>query len=263
MRIDASQNVLIGTTDTAPGAGDTNTGVSFRSGGDGFFSKASSYAARFNRNTNDGDVVTFAKDGSTVGSIGSNNDGGSKLFIGSSASAVKFKTNAIVPCTDTGSNNNNDINLGENGTAFKDLYLSGGVFLGGVASQNKLDDYEEGTWTPTLVGTTSGSATVTVTAATYTKVGNMVNVRGHISADLSSHNIVGVVEIGGLPFTSSSQAGAGSTGYNSLVAGAVHLRSISSTLRLGKGDSNNWLHTDLLTGSNALMFFEATYETTS
>jgi len=69
MRIDSSGNLLVGTTDSAPGAGDTNTGVSFRSGGDGFFSKASSYAARFNRNTSDGDVVTFAKDGTTVGSI--------------------------------------------------------------------------------------------------------------------------------------------------------------------------------------------------
>ena len=33
---------------------------------------------------------------------------------------------------------------------FKDLYLSGGVYLGGTGAANKLDDYEEGTWTPTL-----------------------------------------------------------------------------------------------------------------
>jgi hypothetical protein len=33
---------------------------------------------------------------------------------------------------------------------FKDLYLSGGVYLGGTGSANKLDDYEEGTWTPVL-----------------------------------------------------------------------------------------------------------------
>ena len=31
---------------------------------------------------------------------------------------------------------------------FKDLYLSGGVYLGGTGSANQLDDYEEGTWTP-------------------------------------------------------------------------------------------------------------------
>ena len=133
----------------------------------------------------------------------------------------------------------------------------------GTGTSELLDDYEEGSWTPTLIGTTSGSATVTVTTAKYTKVGNMVNVRGYISVDLSSHNIVGVVEIGGIPFVANSQAGAGSVGYNLVVAGAIHLRPISSSIRLGKGDSNNWLHTQLLTGSNALMFFEATYETNS
>jgi hypothetical protein len=31
---------------------------------------------------------------------------------------------------------------------FKDLYLSGGVYLGGTVAANYLDDYEEGTWTP-------------------------------------------------------------------------------------------------------------------
>jgi hypothetical protein len=30
-----------------------------------------------------------------------------------------------------------------------DLTLSGGVYLGGTGSANYLDDYEEGTWTPT------------------------------------------------------------------------------------------------------------------
>ena len=38
MRIDTSQNLLVGTTDSAPRAGDTNTGVSFRATGDAFFS---------------------------------------------------------------------------------------------------------------------------------------------------------------------------------------------------------------------------------
>ena len=70
MIIDSSGNLLVGGTDTAPGAGDTNTGISFRAGGDAFFSKDSSYAARFNRNTNDGDLVTFAKDGATIGAAG-------------------------------------------------------------------------------------------------------------------------------------------------------------------------------------------------
>lgn len=38
-----------------------------------------------------------------------------------------------------------------------DLTLSGGVFLGGTGTANKLEDYEEGTWTP---ATPTGSWTV-------------------------------------------------------------------------------------------------------
>jgi hypothetical protein len=40
------------------------------------------------------------------------------------------------------------ISLGGSSSRFKDLYLSGGVYLGGTGAANLLDDYEEGTWTP-------------------------------------------------------------------------------------------------------------------
>ena len=59
---------------------------------------------------------------------------------------------------------------------FKDLYLSGGVYLGGTGSANKLDDYEEGTWT---IGVTVGGAAQTVLGpvANYTKIGDTVSIR--------------------------------------------------------------------------------------
>jgi hypothetical protein len=56
-----------------------------------------------------------------------------------------------------------------------DVTLSGGVYLGGTGSANKLDDYEEGTWTPTEL---SGSG-ITLTPNTtnwYAKVGDLVSV---------------------------------------------------------------------------------------
>ena len=62
----------------------------------------------------------------------------------------------------------NTIDLGQAGGRFKDLYLSGGVYLGGTGAANKLDDYEEGTWTPTAQ---LYSGTMTVNSATYTKIG--------------------------------------------------------------------------------------------
>ena len=52
-----------------------------------------------------------------------------------------------------------------------------GLFVGGTGDANKIDDYEEGTWTAVIK---SGSNTITQTSGspqfTYTKIGNMVYV---------------------------------------------------------------------------------------
>jgi len=128
--IDSSQNLLVGGTDTAPGAGDTNTGISFRAGGDAFFSKDSSYAARFNRNTNDGDLVTFAKDGTTVGSIGT--EGGNLTIDGSTATGktgIEFGGAEWYP-RESGANSDGLTSLGGGSDRFKDLHLSGVSYNG-------------------------------------------------------------------------------------------------------------------------------------
>jgi hypothetical protein len=80
-----------------------------------------------------------------------------------------------------------------------DLTLSGGVFLGGTGSANKLDDYEEGTWT-IAVALASGSATVgTNKTGAYTKVGRLVSVTGRV--DITSvSNPSGMLTLS-LPFT--------------------------------------------------------------
>ena len=61
-------SVLVGTTDDAPGVADTNVGVSINSGRV-FASAEGDYALNLNRNTSNGDIARFRKDGSTVGSI--------------------------------------------------------------------------------------------------------------------------------------------------------------------------------------------------
>lgn len=71
---------------------------------------------------------------------------------------------------------------------------------GGMTSE-LLDDYEEGTWTPTVTSSGGGSPTQTA-GGTYTKVGNSVNVRGYIN--LTAHTGSGTISITGLPFTSGS-----------------------------------------------------------
>lgn len=75
---------------------------------------------------------------------------------------------------------------------------------------NTLDDYEEGTFTPTLVPGTSGTITLhsSFNLLSYTKIGNAVTIRGRIVVD-SVSSPVGTLSITGLPFI------CGSPGKNS------------------------------------------------
>jgi hypothetical protein len=75
---------------------------------------------------------------------------------------------------------------------------------GSGASSSVLDDYEEGTWTPTYFGaTTVGTTSYTFRNGTYTKIGNLVHATAIIG--VSSATGTGNARIGGLPFTSLSQ----------------------------------------------------------
>ena len=59
-----------------------------------------------------------------------------------------------------------------------DLTLSGGIYLGGTGAANKLDDYEEGTWSSTLGGVVASTNAVD---GSYTKTGNVVAINGSIT----------------------------------------------------------------------------------
>jgi hypothetical protein len=96
---------------------------------------------------------------------------------------------------------NGGVDLGIPTQRFKDLYLAGGVYLGGTAAANKLDDYEEGTWTPALITTGGVTTTAITTYGIYTKIGNICHIHAKIAATLSS--LPGqTFQISGLPFTS-------------------------------------------------------------
>ena len=76
-----------------------------------------------------------------------------------------------------------------------------GVHLGvtSATSSNLLDDYEEGTWSPTHTG---GSGTGSFSNAEYTKVGRKV----HIAFSFAFSSGGGDMQIGNLPFTSSNHS---------------------------------------------------------
>ena len=105
----------------------------------------------------------------------------------------------VEPTTD----NNND--LGSSSKRWQDLYLSGGMYLGGTTSANFLDDYEEGTWSPTLLAGMTG--TISTITATYTKVGRQVSVR--LVVDGTSLAVASAAVFRSLPFAIYNPGGLG------------------------------------------------------
>jgi hypothetical protein len=72
---------------------------------------------------------------------------------------------------------------------------------------NTLDDYEEGTWSPVLsAGGNNATMSVNGNTGRYTKVGNIVHIRGYI-AITSKGSMSGSVILNGLPFTNASGYG--------------------------------------------------------
>ena len=74
------------------------------------------------------------------------------------------------------------------------------------ADANTLDDYEEGTWTPTVASTVGTITTIGSNYGTYTKVGNTVNVRGYFNITTNGTG-AGSISVTGLPFAISNVGG--------------------------------------------------------
>ena len=120
------------------------------------------------------------------------------------------------------------------------------LFVGGTSTDNSLDDYEEGTWTPKIMYYSSGSwydttmTTVGNKSAKYTKIGDMVYVdMGWDSFEVQNSNYC---VIGGLPFAGGHR-GSISVAYTNAVNNHQNqgcLVSTGSTLIEFYYSSNNW-----------------------
>ena len=221
MRIDSSGNVLVGKTVT------TRTVVGAELRPDGFIrgTKDSAHAFDCVRTTDDGDVIRVYKDNTHVGSIGVVNS--NNLFIqgDSTNSGLQCGTNTILP-VQSGANASNTIDMGDASNLWKDIYLGGGLYVGGTGTANKLSDYEEGTWTPSFNFSelTGFSGSITTTDATYTKIGNFVSLNVGFSFSGSSGNVSTgdlCTVSGGLPFTQKGSTYGGTGGCFAFNAGST------------------------------------------
>ena len=220
--IDSSENVMMGTTQNIANSDANDTG-----GSAAFFGMSASQTGTgvhvssrraaplvLNRMANEGDLITFNQAGTAFGSIA--NEGGDALCIQSGttsgAGLIFHPSNAWIVPARNNAKIDNAIDLGRSAHRFKDLYLSGGVHLGGTGSANKLTDYEEGTWTPTINDGVIASA-----AGYYTKIGRMVTVTYYYVLTTLGSSTTTVI-VGGLPFTS------GNSGEGMQTVGSVLCR---------------------------------------
>ena len=133
--------------------------------------------------------VIFAASGGAIKSIG----GDVSLVQGAVGLRINDSGLAISPTTSS-ANSDATTDLGVSNIRFKDLYLSGGVYLGGTGAANKLDDYEEGSFTAT-----ASQGTIQNTYCKYIKVGNLVTVSGNVDV-FSDRTSSTPIAISGLPF---------------------------------------------------------------
>ena len=265
MRLDNSGNVLVGKTTS-----DTGNSIGFEARQNGLVNigRSSGEPLILNRNTTDGAIALFRKDGTTVGNIGTVFG---YIWAGTGDVGLSFRDtlDSINPFNPSANNNrDNAIDLGHSATRFKDLYLSGGVYLGGTGSANLLEDYEEGTWTASLRGSTEPASLITDTGK-YTKIGNTVSVTVGFR-NVNTTGYAGAVSITGLPFGKSAdniRAVFNASAYNFNIPGTDvfgFIESSGSTTMTfySNRDANGWATVTHNAGSSRYLEVNFTYRTT-
>jgi len=261
-RFDTSGTLLVGKTNTTANV----SGTEIEGSGTIVSTRASNVNVFLNRTGNDGSLIEFRKDNSTVGNIGvvSTNN----FFIGTEDAGFSFRGSVpdITPA-DFGSGRDNLINLGAHNVRYKDLYLGGGVYLGGTGSANKLEDYEEGTFTPTF---SHGITSVGYNnqAGRYTKVGDIVYFDLNIQTNAGSGANTRL-RISGFPFTANgSGAGNASIGFtdnaliNSTTTNLPTLFKEPSTLDFYNSGGGQMVGTDLNNPASINIYISGVYKTT-
>ena len=132
MTLTADGNLLVGKTSVDV----ATAGTCLRGNVSSIFTVSGSVdtqVAIFNRTSLDGTILDFRKDGSTVGSIGSQYRGasGDSLYFvaGDTGIIASPSDDSIVPVTTNGAGRDAAINLGTSSTRFKNLYLSANAYF--------------------------------------------------------------------------------------------------------------------------------------
>ena len=121
---------------------------------------------------------------------------------GSTSNGIVFEVGRL---TDSSTAEIGKFTIATRGGQISALFDANGLKFGGdTASANGLNDYEEGTWTPVLLASSTAFTTApsySVRYANYTKIGRQVHCDCYVSWNNDGAGGAGHVRLGGLPFT--------------------------------------------------------------
>ena len=206
--VDSNGNVGIGTTTpgTDPAVGNAATILEIRQTTSGSLTAG---------NSRKGAVLRLTHDAQWENPYGGGDDLGSIEFASTDTSTGEG-VRARIRCTNNLYYQDQDLvfEVGETASAtinekLRILNEGGLTFNGDTAASNALDDYEEGTWTPSLnfSGSSGGSVGYNIASGRYAKIGSLVYVQCHINVATQTHTD-GALELSGLPFNFPSGNGA-------------------------------------------------------
>jgi hypothetical protein len=227
MRIDASGNVginVISPADTFGGSGTLDAAGPLLSRG------------QIGQHQTNAGVLQYGSNVTTIRSYGATSGSG----------IIAFNTGG------GGAADTERMRIDSSGHAIIPAGVTLGTAAGVYAAANTLDDYEEGTWTPT--GTNISAAN-----GTYTKIGNQVTVFGY-----AYWNGAGEMSIGGLPFTC-VKSGEGAVSYKNvdLTAGTIQITGsadVSGTTFTGFNSFDNGARApNTVTKDTSELWFSVTY----
>ena len=200
--------------------------------------------------------VTFDADGSI--SIRNQNAINEMNFTGTEFTNIVSATTSGFELGTTGSGYLRFVT--NNAERLRILPTGGITFNGDTAQANALDDYEEGTWTPTITGdggSNSGQSYGTVTAH-YVKIGQLVYLGFDVTLTAAGSLGGSYAVVSNLPFpTLNSNLGGGSLGYYNNISnatGPITFYAAASKAYLMKGGSTYVANSDITNNTRLLGF---------
>ena len=169
----------------------------------------------------------------------------------------------------------NGLTLTDGDIAFADGHGLNFASASGDASgmtSELLDNYEEGTWTPTLQGTSGGTKTAApANIGRYNKVGNLVTATGTVAWD-GTETLSGYIVVGGLPFANTSTSNYRSSAALGAITGLAMYGSYTNghAATLDPGNSfvyivvkstTSYSHTPTVSNSGGIYGFNISYRT--